>query len=204
MMVGVRSATGTLAGRMQSVCLERAHSNTLWSENRCGPVAWQPPHLRDKELVPPTAGGALRHPLPSHRSPAQTLSDDSLVAGRAKAIDAPSITGRTAGRSGGQFLIVASGERVAFQASGCVVSAALSACSVGGSAALTRPFGSGSPAATSPATSDSFRPDERAARRRWVKASWSSRCSRSIRTPWPARSTLGSQGRHGAGRPGRR
>src|SRR5215217_8766761 len=50
-------------------------------------------------------------------------------------------------------------------------------------AGLVRPFGRGWPAATSAATSDSLRPEDLAARRRWVKASWSSRRSRSISAP---------------------
>jgi hypothetical protein len=41
----------------------------------------------------------------------------------------------------------------------------------------------------------SLRPEERAARRRWVNASWSSRCSRSINAPCPAPSPRGSPGR---------
>jgi hypothetical protein len=45
------------------------------------------------------------------------------------------------------------------------------------------PAGRGRPAATSPATSDSFRPDDLAARRRWVNASCASRRSRSISAP---------------------
>jgi hypothetical protein len=53
-------------------------------------------------------------------------------------------------------------------------------CSVGVGVGRVRPRGRGRPAATSPATADSLRPEERAARRRWVKASCSSRRSGDI------------------------
>jgi hypothetical protein len=69
------------------------------------------------------------------------------------------------------------------QESGCGGSASPLGCSGVALAGRVRPRGRGWPAATSRATSVSFRPEDRAARRRWVKASWSSRRSRSIRAP---------------------
>jgi hypothetical protein len=57
------------------------------------------------------------------------------------------------------------------QASAWAVPASPSDCAGLVLAGLARPFGRGWPAATSAATSDSLRPEDRAARRRWVNAS---------------------------------
>jgi hypothetical protein len=61
-----------------SAAWRRAHSEDVCGAGeRCGPVAGQPSHMRDEDLVPLTAGGLPRPSASSHRSSAQTLRAES-------------------------------------------------------------------------------------------------------------------------------
>ena len=87
-MVGVRRATEH-AHRQAAKALSRlgAHSeHAVKRGNRGGLVAWQPPHMRDEDLVPLTAGGLPRQLVTSHRHSAQTPGPN-LTSGHGPAVD---------------------------------------------------------------------------------------------------------------------
>jgi hypothetical protein len=74
----MRGATGH-ARRQAGNALPRsgAHSETrCGAGDRGGPVAWQPPHRQDGDLVPLTAGACSPHPGSSRRIPRQTSGPD--------------------------------------------------------------------------------------------------------------------------------
>jgi hypothetical protein len=79
MAVGMRGPTEHAWGTQQCRCLTRALRGRCGAGERSGPVAWQPPHMRDEDLVPLTAGVLLRHLEGSPRSLAQTLGPESLL-----------------------------------------------------------------------------------------------------------------------------
>jgi hypothetical protein len=60
-------------GRLRTPCREWERTpNTLWSGEQGGPVAWQPPHRQDEDLVPLTAGACSPRRMSSRRIPRQT------------------------------------------------------------------------------------------------------------------------------------
>jgi hypothetical protein len=71
MMVACAVPQSTLADRPIKPELDKgAHSED--AVERGGLVAWQPPHVRDEDLVPLTVGESPRHLMGSHRDSAQT------------------------------------------------------------------------------------------------------------------------------------
>jgi hypothetical protein len=74
----MRSAAGH-ARRQAGNALPRSGAH---SETRCGagergePVAWQPPHRQDEDLVPLTAGACSPRRMSSRRIPRQTVGPD--------------------------------------------------------------------------------------------------------------------------------
>jgi hypothetical protein len=73
-MVGVcRARPSPRAGCEWPVEIGSALRTRCGAGERGGLVAWQPPQVRDEDLVPLTAGGLPRHLEGSHRDSAQTL-----------------------------------------------------------------------------------------------------------------------------------
>jgi hypothetical protein len=69
---------GTLAGRPRSLCLaDERIPKALWSGRTGGPVAWQPPHRQDEDLVPLTAGACSPCRRSSRQVPRQTSGPGS-------------------------------------------------------------------------------------------------------------------------------
>jgi hypothetical protein len=81
MMVACAVPQSTLADRPIKPELDKgAHSED--AVERGGLVAWQPPHVRDEDLGPLTAGASPRHSMTSHRSSSQTPQAGIQSSGR--------------------------------------------------------------------------------------------------------------------------
>jgi hypothetical protein len=67
----------TLAGRLgQPLPCDECVRKALWSGRTGGPVAWQPPHRQDEDLVPLTAGACSPCRRSSRPIPGQTSRPD--------------------------------------------------------------------------------------------------------------------------------
>src|SRR5215207_4927274 len=67
----------TFAGRLgQPLPCDECVRKALWSGRTGGPVAWQPPHRQDEDLVPLMAGACSPCRRSSRRIPGQTSGPD--------------------------------------------------------------------------------------------------------------------------------
>src|SRR5215218_5843492 len=78
---GVRRAPGHAHGQAAKAPAENGSAlrTRCGAGERGGPVAWQPPHMQDEDLVPRMAGGLPRPTVISHRSSTQTLGPESIL-----------------------------------------------------------------------------------------------------------------------------